>query len=122
MEENKTEENQVESAIPKTDQELRQIALDLADGKIFCNRHVPPNDSRMLLSIFMILSLMENANQWVRDAGLIYEYLSEAGPRSINGYPMFMSCRKLNIEDTKKMFEYYNEILKYREKFLGGGG
>lgn len=48
--------------------------------------------------------------------GLIYEYLSQAGPMSMNGGPMFMSLRMLNREDTKKMFEYYETYKEIREK------
>jgi len=105
----------------KTDQELRQIALDLADGKIFSDRHVPKSESKTLLSIFMALSLWDHAQEWVKDAGMIFEYHSKAGPRSINGYPMFISCQKLNKEDTKTVFTYYNELLEQRKQFLSKG-
>jgi hypothetical protein len=66
----------------------------------------------------MALSLWEHAAEWVKDAGIIYEYISAAGPRSINGYPMFTSCRKLNKEDTQTMIKYYNELLEQKKKFL----
>ena len=52
----------------------------------------------------------------LKSIGLVYEYLSEAGPMSVNGKPTFFSCRLLNIEDTKKMFEYYNQYKEIREK------
>lgn len=109
-------------AIVRTDQELRQIAVDLIEGKIFCDRHLKlkGENERMLLSVFMPLSLWEDAVEWVKDAGMIYEYLSEALPRTINGYPMFTSCQKLTIEDTDKMFALYNELWEIKKNFLKG--
>jgi hypothetical protein len=37
--------------------------------------------------------------QWTADVGIVYEYYDKAGPRGINGYPMFTSCRILHRED-----------------------
>lgn len=52
----------------------------------------------------------------LKSIGLVYEYLDKAGPMSVNGMPNFFSCRFLNIEDTKKMFEYYETYKEIREK------
>lgn len=37
-----------------------------------------------------------------RDLGIIWERIDRAGPRSINGYPMFMSCHLMHREDWEK--------------------
>lgn len=52
----------------------------------------------------------------VKSIGLVYEYLSEAGPISVNGKPTFFSLRLLNKVDTEKMFDYYNQYKEIREK------
>lgn len=52
----------------------------------------------------------------LKSIGLVYEYLSAAGPMSVNGKPIFFSLRLLNHDDTKKMFEYYNQYKEIREK------
>lgn len=52
----------------------------------------------------------------LKSIGFVYEYLSEAGPMAVNGKPTFFSGRFLNIEDTKKMFDYYNQYKEIREK------
>ena len=54
--------------------------------------------------------------QQLKSIGLVYEYISEAGPTSINGKPCFFSLRLLNHEDTTKMFEYYTTYKEIREK------
>lgn len=47
--------------------------------------------------------------------GLVYEYLSAAGPMAVNGKPTFFSLRLLNKVDTDKMFEYYEQYKQIRE-------
>ena len=52
----------------------------------------------------------------VKSIGLVYEYLDKRGPTAINGKPTFFSLRLLNHDDTKKMFEYYEQYKEIREK------
>lgn len=52
----------------------------------------------------------------LKSIGLVYEYLSERGPMAVNGKPTFFSLRLLNHDDTKKMFEYYEQYKEIREK------
>lgn len=54
--------------------------------------------------------------QYLTSIGLVFEYLSAAGPTSVNGKPSFFSMRLLNIDDTKKMFEYYEKYKSIREE------
>lgn len=51
----------------------------------------------------------------LKSIGLVYEYLDKAGPRGINGMPNFFSCRLLNQDDAKKMFEYYEKYKEIRQ-------
>lgn len=95
----------------KTDEELRQIALDMHLGKIFSDRHCPTPD--MIRSVFMILAFMEEAQikeLQERNIDFFYEYVSEAGPMAVNGMPTFFSVRMLNKGETVKMFEYYKKF------------
>jgi hypothetical protein len=52
------------------------------------------------------------------DIGAIYEYMDRAGPRSINGMPMFTSCKFLTQAEYKEVCEYIQEIKKIRQSFL----
>lgn len=99
----------------KTDEELKQLAKDLYKGEIFTDRQI--NDSRLLRSVFIPLSLFdeEQAAQFRTTVengkvNLLYERINKAGPRSINGMPIFMSFQTLDTEETKKLFEYYQKI------------
>lgn len=55
--------------------------------------------------------------EFLKTIGMLYEENSKAGPRAINGYPMFMSCNIVSIEDTKRFIEMYKKYEKKREEF-----
>lgn len=105
----------------KTEAELKKLAWDIHAGKVFTNRHIREGDERLFPNIFMVtLFLDEKQKEDLADAGLFYEYYDQAGPRAINGYPMFMSLRSLCKEDTEKLFDYIEEIKKLKEGFESG--
>ena len=120
--------------------ELKTVAKDLYNGLIFTDRHC---EESILLSVFMplifmgphggsssdtsgqrdskIYDLLERDiekkyyEEFINNIGMIYEYISQAGPMGINGKPTFMSCKFLTKEDTSKMFEYYDEYKELRK-------
>lgn len=92
----------------KTDTELIQLAVDIYEGRVFTDRHLT-DFARDVTIVFMPIMFMK-PEQWaemIADLGLIYEYLTEAGPRSINDMPMFMSFRTLSKDEAKQMFVHY---------------
>jgi len=104
----------------KTDEELKQIAVDLYDGKILCDQQV--TDTNALPLIFMPLAFMgtDDAKKMQDDKiALIYEYYDQAGPRGINGYPSFFSMQVLNMEESEKMFNYFNRYKRLKDNFNG---
>jgi hypothetical protein len=149
----------------KTDDELKQIAKDLYNNKIFCDRHLSQYDrieSHFMVLIFMgpkkpeapqypsddsnlqgsrdnklydliqreqdqkdyekaLLQYpveMEQYNEYLKTIGMVYEYWDsgQTSPMAVNGKPVFFSCRFLNLEDTKKMFEYFEQYKSIREQ------
>lgn len=101
----------------RSEDELTEIAKDIALNKIFTSAHMHENDWAGCLGlVFMPMALgafakeppkdfevgaLKEEGVTLKDVGLIYEYWDKAGPRSINGYPIFWSCSVLNHEDTK---------------------
>ena len=99
--------------------ELEQIARDLFKKAIFTDRHVPPDDSRMFQSIFMVFVFSIRTKRYLRQlkqVGMIFEYFDKAGPRSINGYPCFFSAQMLNHQDTKEVWELYHKLQEATEE------
>jgi uncharacterized ParB-like nuclease family protein len=118
----------------RTDEELKQIALDLVQGKIFTDLHLDEySRDSLLTTVFMPLGFMldpgkvDTVNKFMKSCDLpqvakyaneeiaafarsepvlIFQYIDKAGPRSINGYPMFSSFSWLNREEYDKVREY----------------
>lgn len=55
--------------------------------------------------------------EFLKNIGMVYESYDQAGPRSINGYPIFMSFKIVSIEDTRKFIDKYNKYVEMRENF-----
>ena len=103
----------------KSDEEIKKLALDMMAGRVFTSLHIREGEeARMLPSIFMPLVFIggsEDGEALIEklksgEITLIYEYLSEAGPRAINGYPSFLSMRCLNRADHKALSEMLNKL------------
>lgn len=95
----------------RTGDELKQIAIDLHHGKIYCDQHIPQGES--IATAFMVLAFMDApAIQQLQDdpPGMIYEYLDKAGPRSVNGMPCFFSMQMLSQSDAKIVCDTANKI------------
>ena len=94
------------------EEELKKLAVDIVNGKVFTSLHLEGDDMNLLGHIFTpcLFGALEEID--TSNLGLIYEYLDKAGPRSINGYPTFFSMKILSMADNEKLFEYMN---KYRE-------
>ena len=102
----------------RTDQELRQLAADCADGKVFGSWMLQTQDQ--ISMVFMLIPLMGPADlaHLKASAYHVYEYLDKAGPRSINGMPMFLSLSTLTEEEWGKVRVWVVELLKQKDEFL----
>ncbi len=96
-----------------TDDEVNTLAEEIYRGRVFTSGHIRQEDQMMLPSIFIPLIFAGEKLKEVllKDApGMIYEHLSEAGPRSINGYPVFFSMHIISHEDAKTVLEKVKRI------------
>ena len=102
----------------RTDEELKQIAVDIYEGKIFTDRSVKDgNDIGMVFLPIALGAFAEASKEELEDIKLIYEYLDKAGPTSVNGLPVFFSCQVLRTDDFKKMSEYFDKYKTLKESF-----
>jgi len=80
----------------RNDEELKKLAKDYKFGRIFTDRDAP---ATMVLNCFPVLRFLgePQLRRWRRrPPALIYEYMGERNPNSVNGYPVFFSCYFLN--------------------------
>ncbi len=100
------------------DEALVQFVRDFCDGKIFTSADVRSNDIRLLNTIFMPIAFGafgERSQEFYEKIGLLWEHLSEAGPLSINRYPMFFSVRIMHKEDWERARGAINKELERRK-------
>ncbi len=91
--------------------ELKQLAVDFHKGMIFSNCHVEnQEDARLCFFPLALGGLNNHPESYLKSIGLVFEYLSKAGPRSINGNPCFFSMQLLNRSDTTKLFEICKKL------------
>lgn len=99
----------------KTKEELKQLAIDIVEGKVFGTWNIEnPSDMAM---VFMV-SIFMKKKDFPKDAVHFYEYMSEAGPRGVNGMPCFFSARVLNKKEAEILQPLINKYKKQKEAFL----
>jgi hypothetical protein len=105
----------------KAEAELRQLAVDYYDGKVFSDRHIPEHEKHLISAVFMPLALgalSEYDQETTKQISMLYEYIDQAGPRGINGMPIFGSVRILWADEAEKMLKYFEEYKAIKEQFL----
>jgi len=99
--------------------EIKQIAVDLAEGKIFSNLHLQNQNDIPTVFMVMIFLSNEQRQQLIDDEAIfIFEYYDKANQLSVNGYPTFFSCRFMTKEDFYQMWVEYQKYVEMREEFL----
>lgn len=92
--------------LPKlTDDKLREFVDDFVSNRIFTTAHLRDHEAQMIPMIFMPLGFgcfSKVQPDSLKIIGVIYESYDKAGPRSINGFPMFFSFSMLHIDDWER--------------------
>ena len=100
--------------------DLKEIAKGIHKGEIFTSQHISPNEASNILGmVFMPLMLMGEADRQqmiVQKATVFFAYNKDAGPRSINGYPIFMSVNWLNDAEWVKILQYIKKLEKFEKE------
>ena len=105
----------VSSYKSKTDEEIKDIAKGIYSNEIFASFLMKEYEIDLLKSVFMPLMFINSITlkQWHNDRiSHFYAYMKDAGSRSINGLPMFMSFGVLNDKDSKRVIDKLNQIIK----------
>ncbi len=105
--------------IPRmADDQLKEFVLGLCDGQIFTSEHVPEKQNFLLGNIFLPLGLgafVDWKDEEIAKLGIAWEWIREAGPRGVNGFPNFFSVRLMHIDDWKRAHKAYETEMKRRK-------
>jgi hypothetical protein len=104
-----------ESNLPrKSDQELHELAVGILQNAIFTDRHIDPKDAHLSSMIFMPLGFLDRSQLLAlkrkQRPGMVYAEMRHAGPRAINGYPMFFECAILHPGDAEVVWKKYKTL------------
>lgn len=96
---------------------ITEIALGLAQGRYFSATEAPDD---LLGAIFLPVTLGGLDHLKIDQIGNIVEELSKAGPRSINGYPIFFSCQVIHKDDWAVIVERATKAFEAMQAAAGG--
>jgi hypothetical protein len=95
---------------------LKEFVLGVCDNSIFLSSQVR---ERSLVHLVFLPLALGALKEWDDDSlkkiGVVYEYYDQSLPRSINGMPIFGSCRMLHIDDWKIAMTAINREIKRRK-------
>ena len=100
-----------------TDEELKVLAVDIVDRKVFGSWMVPKDQPSLIASIFIPLSIGA-ASKLPGNVDSLYEYLHRAMPISVNGYPAFFTFRFLTVEDRERLVPMIERYKSMKQEFL----
>ena len=85
-----------------SEDDIKDTAEGLVKGRIFAASSAPPE---LWTAVFPIIALGGLSDIDPTTVGDIIEDISKAGPRSVNGYPVFFSCRVVHKDDWAAILE-----------------
>lgn len=106
----------------KTPKELKEIAVGIVEGNIFSSLSIPPGEADNLIHlIFMPLIFLTDEQREeliAKKPAVIFAHLKDAGPRAVNGYPIFMNMEVLGREEADQLVKYMEEYVSWRSGFI----
>lgn len=97
-------------------EQKRKFLREYCDGRIFTSLELE-DQSHLLHLVFLPLALADrDALPDLSKLGLIWEHTSAAGPRSVNGMPIFFSCHFMHLDDWTELRPKIAEELERRER------
>lgn len=106
-----------------SDAQIKKLVVDVHGGSVFCDWMIPEEErERAMMYVFVVLVMMdkEQRDQFLsQEPAMIYEYLEEAGPRTVNGLPTFFSLSYLNKADYTAFRQEFTKYLELQREFAG---
>lgn len=106
----------------KTDEELRQLAIDLYHNRVFTSGHMTKDELQggMIFHVFIPLALATKEQRqeiMAAEPFLFYAYYRDAGPMCVNGLPTFFSVSLLTFEEAQRMAVFHEQYEKLHKAF-----
>jgi hypothetical protein len=105
----------------RSDEQIKELAVGLMGGAVYTDFDVFRAGGDLALT-FMPLAFMEDDDrkslvdfllpdpEHMETFGMMYEWLDKAGPRHVNGQPMFFSIQVLSPEDRERVMAVIDRL------------
>lgn len=101
-----------------TNEELKNLALDISEGKVFGSWMIPEEQQERLFPVIFMPLALGAGDKLPDDVWALYEYHDKSGKTSHNGYPNFMSFKFLTKEDVEKLQPMLTQLQEMKRTFL----
>ena len=101
-------------------QELKALAHEWSEGRVLFSTEVPKEIINMVFMPLIFLSEEQRQELISENVFAFYGKMEDAGPRGINGYPMFMTMYRISEPDYKKVREYAKDYSDMMKEFKEG--
>jgi len=102
--------NRIEEMKIRSDDKLKEIAEDIFKERIFTSLNLNADQVGMCFVAVHFLDNKIRRSMKRRKVTVLFEYMDQAGPMSVNGLPCFFSFRTLTDVEAKKVQDYYLQM------------
>jgi hypothetical protein len=103
----------------KPDRELKDIAREWAEGRILFSTQVPKEILSMVFMPILFLTDEQREKLIADDVFAFYGKMADAGPRAINGFPMFTAMTSMTKPEYEKVAEHVKVYQAMQKQFEG---
>lgn len=101
-----------------TDEELKQLALDVVENRVFGSWMIPENEQEDTLPIVFMPLAFGAAGHLDENVCSLYEYVSTTKRFTSKNYPVFMTMRTLSKVEVEKLSPMIERLRDMRKLFL----
>lgn len=103
-----------------SEEDLLTLTNELIDNRIITFEQIPEELVSMVFLVVSLGGISELSPEALQEVGTIYEHYEEAGPRSVNGYPVFFSLHIVHKDDWKIVVDRYRKARAAIDAVLKG--
>jgi hypothetical protein len=102
-----------------TNQEIKALAREWCEGRILFSTQVPKEIISMVFMPIIFLNEEQRQELIAENVFAFYGKMADAGPRGINGYPIFWTMYRISEDDYNKLRQYAKEYSDIMQKVFG---
>jgi hypothetical protein len=97
-------------------EDLKKLAVDIVDHKVFGSWMLPADQPELIAHIFM--PLRKSADLLPKNVSCLYQYMDKALPMETNGLPTFLNFKYLTNEERERLVPMIERYRLMKQEFL----